>query len=127
MVRAWAAEMEALGVSTTHPLVSVRQLNLDDRVKVAAGMHAGRIYAKETRPSGRSQIPIRELSDEADIVNGWLKRVRDVDEKYFKAVEFWSRIPDFEEMAKRLHWSKTAAMRYFDCAIAILQSHILDY
>lgn len=123
MVRVWAAEMENIGVSKTHPLVAVRELNLDDR----KAMGAGRVYAKETRPSGRSQVLIHELSDEAEIVNQWLKRVREIDERYFRAVEFWSRIPNYEEMARQQKWSKAAAHRNFDCGLAILSCLILDH
>jgi len=126
MVRNWGAEMEAIGVSTTHPLVAVRQLNLDDRVKVAAGMGAGRVYAKETRPSGRSRVPIRELSTEAEQVNQWMKTVREVKDEYYRALTFWLTLPDFEEMARCLHWSKTAALRNFDCGLAIVQAKMLD-
>jgi hypothetical protein len=123
MVRHWHAEMEGLGVSNANPLVAVRTFHLDNR-KSAGG---GRVYAKETRPTGRSQIPIHELDAEAETVNGWLKRVRDVDENYFRAVIYWARLPDFEEMAHSLRWSKTAAMRNFDCGLALLQREILDY
>lgn len=123
MIRHWHEQMQTLGVSSTHPLVAIRQLHLEDKKAVGGG----RVYAKETRSNGRSLVPIGELDHEAEIIHQWLKRVREVDEHYFKAIDYWVRVPDFEEMAKTLHWSKSAARRNFDCGLAILQSHILDY
>lgn len=127
MVRAWSIEMESLGAPTTHPLDSVRTFALDDRRQVGGYLRPGRVYAKETRPSGRSRIPIRELSLEADRTNLWLKTVREIaDGNYYRAVVFWCHTPDFDEMARILKWSKTAALRNFDCGIAVLQAKILD-
>jgi hypothetical protein len=122
-LRAWEAAIEAMGIPSTNPVADVRTFKLDDRKRLGGGT----VYAVETRSRGRSRIPIREISSEAEFVNQALKHIRDdVDERYYEALMAWLRWPTFDDMARVMKCSKGAAIRRFDCGLAILQSRIVD-
>ena len=113
MVEEYLIAWEACVVTPEHPLAAVQTLHL------AEGGHMG---ATETRPSGRSRVPIRDLPGGHQRTHNVLKHVAEVDQSYRKALEAYCVYGTHEKSAMALKVDKRKFFDNLQSAIAVFQS-----
>lgn len=136
-LRNWHAEIENMGASTTHPIEVARTFRLEggrssDPLPTyttpngysALSQIPARIYANETRPTGRSRIPIKEISAEAQSVHDWMKEIEQVDPLAHEAVMVWLIKPDFDIVAEAIECSRQKAINKFDRALMVIETEL---
>ena len=108
-VRAW----EACIVTSEHPLAAVQTLHL------AEGSSMG---AKETRPSGRSRTPIRDMPGGCARTDRILKHVSDVSPRYRKVLEVYADTNSLAKTSTITKIQKRALVDVVREAVAVFQS-----
>ena len=100
-------------VRPAHPLVAV----IEGHLEAGTG-----ITAKETRPSGRSRPPIRDMRSGHDRTHRILKHVAEVQPVYRAALEAYAREKTLSAAAESVSIEKRSFLDVLREAIAVFQS-----
>lgn len=113
LVKEYSIAWEAAIVRPAHPLAAVRELHLAE---------GGKMGAKETRPSGRSTPPIRDMPGGCARTDRILSHVAEVRPIYRKALESYALTESLSRTSKQIGVEKRALLDVIREAIAVYQS-----
>ncbi len=120
LIETWWFEVEASRVSPQHPLVSVQEGHL------AQGK--GGQYVKETKPSGRSKPPIRDMQKGARRTDRIMSHIRSVDRVQYKALISYAVTGSYTDVADVIGLSENTARKYVGEGKAVfIAVHLLIY
>ena len=110
LIEDWLVEREAYQNTPVHPLVSVQEGHLSEGGQLG-GM-------KQTRASGRSKPPIRDMRGVNPRGDRVMSAVREVDKTWYDALIYYTVLGSLGKVAEEQKCSKSEIRVRFDSGVA---------